>query len=106
MKNEKFYLSFFIILLLSINVFAAKNNWYEKSRYGLFVHYVPEINHNKVISSERLKVPDFERLSNQSQKPVREGENHKEMLELQECTFPLQIFKYIDFRITTLIQLF
>ena len=41
MKNEKFYLSFFIILLLSINVFAAKNNWYEKSRYGLFVHYVP-----------------------------------------------------------------
>lgn len=43
MKNSKFIL--FIILCIfyiaSPLPAAPKNNWYEKSRYGLFVHYVP-----------------------------------------------------------------
>ena len=30
-----------VVLLISILSVQAKNNWYEKSRYGLFVHYVP-----------------------------------------------------------------
>ena len=43
MKISK-YISFLILscLLYSSNVFGgSKNNWYDKSRYGLFVHYVP-----------------------------------------------------------------
>ena len=43
MKNSK-YILFLILCFFSTTSFlsaSSKNNWYDKSRYGLFVHYVP-----------------------------------------------------------------
>jgi len=42
MKNVRSILILFLLLMHASQLFAiTRNNWYEKSRYGLFVHYVP-----------------------------------------------------------------
>jgi len=43
MKNSKYILFVILCVFSAISYLSAasKNNWYEKSRYGLFVHYVP-----------------------------------------------------------------
>jgi len=45
MKNSKSILFLVLCIFFAISSLYAvtKNNWYEKSRYGLFVHYVPEL---------------------------------------------------------------
>lgn len=57
--------------------------------------FVPEINRNKGIISEKLNVPVFERLSKETNGKNKYSENQREIIEIQECTFRPQVLKYI-----------
>lgn len=58
--------------------------------------FTPQINQNKIVS-KKLEVPVFERLSKQTTKHIKGfPESHKQIMEMQECTFRPQILKYMN----------
>lgn len=58
--------------------------------------FTPQINQNKIVS-KKLEVPVFERLSKQTMKHIKGfPESHKQIMEMQECTFRPQILKYMN----------